>query len=287
MKTTFRHRASLQALDVVDLGAGPSCRDTSERLRSVQPVVESAASRRRRSAFVSVPSFQDGDTFQYMGQATITGDLGQYGMKSPWAEDGIGIAGGVEWRKDGLDYSPDLFFSVGRSRRPGRHDRRRQAVRSKRPTSSSKSELAARFRHGLRAFAEFRRRLSPFGHFEQAGSFSSWKLAGNWQVTDDIRVRGGWQRAVRAPNVIELFTPAADGPHGLVRRSVRRCSADRNPRAVYRAGRAGGSTTARSSTAPRRSTTQCSPATRVSMPEISDTYTVGVVLTPGDWCPAT
>lgn len=43
--------------------------------------------------------------------------------------------------------------------------------------------------------------------YNTAGSVSTWKVTGNWEVADFLTVRGGYQRANRAPNVAELFTP--------------------------------------------------------------------------------
>lgn len=41
-----------------------------------------------------------------------------------------------------------------------------------------------------------------------AGGMNSYKVEGNWDVTETIGFRGGYQRAIRAPNISELFRPA-------------------------------------------------------------------------------
>ncbi len=43
--------------------------------------------------------------------------------------------------------------------------------------------------------------------YNTAGSVSTWKVTGNWEATDFLSFRGGYQVANRAPNVAELFTP--------------------------------------------------------------------------------
>ena len=43
--------------------------------------------------------------------------------------------------------------------------------------------------------------------YNTAGSVSTWKVTGNWEATDFLTLRGGYQVANRAPNVAELFTP--------------------------------------------------------------------------------
>ena len=40
---------------------------------------------------------------------------------------------------------------------------------------------------------------------------TTWKVAGSWAPIDDIKFRGNYQRAVRAPNVAELFSPVSTG----------------------------------------------------------------------------
>lgn len=43
--------------------------------------------------------------------------------------------------------------------------------------------------------------------YNTTGSSSTYRIGVDWQVTDPFRVRAGYNRAVRAPNVGELFTP--------------------------------------------------------------------------------
>jgi len=39
------------------------------------------------------------------------------------------------------------------------------------------------------------------------GADPSWKITGDWAVVDAVRFRGGFQHAVRSPNIAELFAP--------------------------------------------------------------------------------
>ncbi|WFL78060.1 TonB-dependent receptor [Altererythrobacter arenosus] len=41
--------------------------------------------------------------------------------------------------------------------------------------------------------------------YSTVGTVYSWNVTGTWQPIDDIRIRGTWARAVRAPNIGELF----------------------------------------------------------------------------------
>lgn len=44
-----------------------------------------------------------------------------------------------------------------------------------------------------------------YADYSSVGSVWSWKVNGEWAPTSDIRFRGGYSRAVRAPNIGELF----------------------------------------------------------------------------------
>jgi outer membrane receptor protein involved in Fe transport len=47
-----------------------------------------------------------------------------------------------------------------------------------------------------------------YSDYNTAGGVTTWKINGDWSVNDWLRLRGGYQRANRAPNVAELFQPA-------------------------------------------------------------------------------
>jgi outer membrane receptor protein involved in Fe transport len=275
-----------RALDVIDVGGVPTCRSVVDgsdpncvplNLWTIGGVTPAAV------AYVSVPSFQDGDTFQYMGQATLTGDLGQYGFKSPWAEEGIGIAGGFEWRKDQLDYNPDALFQSGDLAGQGGTT---PAVFGSIETTDFFVEAEIPLVSGM-AFAEFLKFNGGYRHSDvsTSGGYSTWKLQGDWQVTPDIRVRGGWQRAARAANVIESFTPQQTGLTTLPTLP--------NGQSDPCAGPTPFATLAQCMntgvTAAQYGSIASSPAQQYNAifggnpnlrPEVSDTYTVGVVLTP-------
>ena len=47
-----------------------------------------------------------------------------------------------------------------------------------------------------------------YSDYSNAGNTNTYKVSGDWTIVDGIRVRAGYNRAVRAPNVVELFSPA-------------------------------------------------------------------------------
>jgi len=54
--------------------------------------------------------------------------------------------------------------------------------------------------------------LLPFGAVPSSGyNTTTWKIAGSWAPVHDIKFRGAYNRAVRAPNIAELFAPKVVG----------------------------------------------------------------------------
>ncbi|MFZ5616232.1 MAG: TonB-dependent receptor domain-containing protein [Pseudomonadota bacterium] len=276
----------LRALDVIDVGGVPTCRSVVDgtdpncvpfNMFQIGGVTPAAV------AYVSLPSFQDGNTYQYMGQISLTGDLGQYGLKSPWAESGIGIAGGFEWRKDGLDFRPDALFQSGDLAGQGGTT---PPTKGTIETTDFFVEAEIPLISG-QSFAELLKFNGGYRHSDvsTSGSYSTWKLQGDWQLTPDIRVRGGWQRAARAANVIEAFSPQSTGLTTLPTLANGQSDPCAGPVPLATLAQCANTGVM----AGQYGSISSSPAQQYNAvfggnpnlaPEVSDTYTVGGVLTP-------
>ena len=162
--------------------------------------------------YVTVDGFMDGQTTEQIASAVLTGDLGSYGMKFPWATDGVGVAIGTEYREEELTIIPDSLFSTGDLTGQGG------------PTdfidgSYSVKELFGEARIPIAQDQPFIRLLQVelgyrYSDYSSAGTTDTYKLAADWSPTDDIRFRASLQHAVRAPNINELFTPTGVGLFG-------------------------------------------------------------------------
>ncbi len=229
--------------------------------------------------FLETPSFTSGNTAERLANISISGQLGDYGVKSPWANDGVGIAIGGEYRRENLDFTSDYVSSAGLLNGAG----------GAAPPVNGSFDV-------YEVFAEARIPLvedQPFFHRLQlevgyrysdyssgAGTTDTYKMGGDWEPVEGVRIRGGYNRAVRAPNVLELFSPqnvVLDGTQdpcaGLAASNplVARCAQafhltnaqilaiEKNPANQYN-GQLGGNPNL--------------------APETSDTYTFGAVLTP-------
>lgn len=156
-----------------------------------------------------------GQTSEQVADANMTGALGEYGIQTPWSDEGVGVNFGTEYRKEALTLNPDQEFQTG--------DLTGQGA----PTLP----VAGNFRV-LEAFGETQIPIIRHSFIEEfslaAGYRKSWykissgrsystntyKLSAELAPVKDIRFRGAYNRAVRAPNIQELFSPtfvALDG----------------------------------------------------------------------------
>jgi iron complex outermembrane receptor protein len=131
-----------------------------------------------------------------VGEATVRGDI-------PWLPAGrMGLVGGATWRKTSYAFTPDpalftgddLGFDYGA------------------PASGSTRvwELFGEARVPLLAERPFAHELTAelggrYSRYDTVGGVWTWKALGDWSPMRGLRFRGGFQRAVRAPNVRELY----------------------------------------------------------------------------------
>lgn len=69
-------------------------------------------------------------------------------------------------------------------------------------------EVGTTLLEGVPAFEELRLELAGrFSHYSTVGSVFTYAINGFWSPIEDVRLRGTYSRAVRAPNISELFAP--------------------------------------------------------------------------------
>ncbi len=138
-----------------------------------------------------------------MQGATLTSDLGTYGWRLPWAKTGVGFAIGVEHRTEKLDLETDTEFST--------FDLAGQGG----PTIGlagqfSVKEVFSEIRVPIIEGMPWADLLSVNGSYRYSDystdkTTNSYGLGAEWAPTKTVRVRGSYQQAVRAANIIELF----------------------------------------------------------------------------------
>ncbi|WP_447726927.1 TonB-dependent receptor domain-containing protein [Sphingomonas koreensis] len=141
-------------------------------------------------------------------RALLTGDFGA----SLWADEAIGFAVGAEYRKYEYARLPDNFAAVpgelggaGGAVPPfaGGYDVKEVYGELIAPIAADKP-----FFHSLTAEAGVRySSYSVDAPGDPSFETTTWKAGLSWEPVDSIKFRGNYQRAVRAPNVDELFRP--------------------------------------------------------------------------------
>ncbi|MBN8806724.1 MAG: TonB-dependent receptor [Sphingomonas sp.] len=157
-------------------------------------------------AYLSTPGFQRGVLSEQVASGSITGRLGEYGIKSPWANEGISINVGAEYRKEKLDLTVDQEFATGDLSGQGG---------ATLPISGSYhvTEFFGEAQVPLVRDSFFNDLTLSGGYRYSSYSLSNgrafntdtYKLGVEFAPVRDIRFRASYNRAVRAPNIQELF----------------------------------------------------------------------------------
>jgi len=130
--------------------------------------------------------------------ATVQGDLGTYGIKAPWAEQGVAIAFSAEYRKDELESTADALW---RANMGGTDQSLAQHVWEGMVELQAPIAQHKPFADLLQVNGAFR--LSKYS--SNPNTFSTWKAEALWAPIPDITFRGSINRAQRAPTVVEAF----------------------------------------------------------------------------------
>lgn len=160
----------------------------------------------------------NGNTEQFILGANAQTDLGNYGFSSPYAEEGIGLLVGFERREDSLDARPDEISQV-----PGGGFTGVGGATLPVQGNVAVTEFFGELQIPLVTDREFFDELVLSGQYR----YSDYSTDGNgvqnsfstdaygvqlaWSPVDVLKLRGQYQRSVRAPNVIELFTGQDSG----------------------------------------------------------------------------
>lgn len=157
--------------------------------------------------YLQTPGFQRGNTQERVFSASITGLLGEYGLQTPWATSGLGVNVGVEYRKESLELRTDSAFTNG--------DLAGQGAATLSITGSyDVKEVFGEMRLPIvendfidNLSLEAGYRYSDYSVGANSFSTDTYKFGLDFAPVRDIRFRASYNRAVRAPNIQELFAP--------------------------------------------------------------------------------
>ncbi len=229
-------------------------------------------------AYLTTAGTADGAVTQRILHADMTGDLGQYGIKSPFASDGVGVNFGYEHRSERLDWDPDSAELSGTLAGFGGavvpihagYSVSEGFIEARAPIAQNMTGIK-----DLSVDAGYR-----YSNYTTAGATNAYKFEVQYAPIEDARLRASFERAVRAPNIIELFTPPAYGLQSFL--GVDPC-AGTSPTAPASQCAHTGVLPGQYGNIPQCQADQCGQingGNTALKPEVANTYTVGLTLTP-------
>lgn len=265
------------ALNVVDVNGTPTCSIGAASGCVPYDVFSGNGISSAALNYISAIGRQEGENTQHIAEASLSGDLGEYGIKSPWSSQGILINIGGAYRHESVSLNPNQEYVTGDLAGQGgatlpisgSYNVYEAIGELNAPLITEGPIYALNLESGIR--------YSHYSYSNQ-NSFNTvtWKVGLTFQPVKDITFRGSINRAVRAPNIQEVFAP----PHVSLDGSTDPCAGfaiqptdlgclaqglregqtiQGNPSAQYN-GMQGGNPTLR--------------------PEVAITKSLGVVLTP-------
>ncbi|HEX5459010.1 MAG TPA: TonB-dependent receptor [Steroidobacteraceae bacterium] len=161
--------------------------------------------------YLGITSQEQANTVEEVGSATVSGDLTPYHIVSPLAAHGLAVAAGLEYRRESLNFNPDYALTSGALGAPvapvaGRFNVRDYYGEVQLPLVENRPfarllQLDTAYR--LSDYLIEGRNTSLMTH--------AYKFGVRYAPIRDVTLRASWNRAVRAPDLNELFSPTSVG----------------------------------------------------------------------------
>jgi len=234
-------------------------------------------------AYMGTSNLQEDSTEERVYHADFTADLTDAGWKLPTAGSGLGLNFGVEYREEFMTVHPDLVelegllsgtggtvtpvLDAGYGVKEGFIEARLPLIQDKPLIKEISVDTAFRY-----------------SKYDVGYTTSTYKLGVDYSPTSSLRFRGGYNRAVRAPNIAELFASDRVALDGSTDPCAGSSSSSPAAATVAQCQRSG-----LSATQYGKFGTPANPAGQYNgtvggnpklKPEIADTYTFGIVATP-------
>ncbi len=185
---------------------GVTCTSGNPRCAAVNLFGGPGAISPAAAAFISRTGAQNDQVEQIQVITALNGDLGQF---SPWAETPVGVVVGAEYREEYGNSIPDsvlgpdvLGFNqalpVG-----GRFDVYEAFMEADIPLIEGRTFFEELSINGAFRYSDY--------SIANVGSVISFAGGLEWSPVEDLRFRGQFQRAVRSPNIGELFAAFTNG----------------------------------------------------------------------------
>jgi outer membrane receptor protein involved in Fe transport len=161
--------------------------------------------------YLSIPLLTDATTVEYVVSGSLTADMAKWNIKSPFADEGIKANIGSEYRSEATDLLPDLASQEGNA----------EGIGAAPPVSGDYhvKEVFTELGIPLLDHKPMAESLAldlgyRYSNYSLGFKTNTYKIGGEWAPVSDFRIRASYSRAVRAPNIAELFGPRAVGLDG-------------------------------------------------------------------------
>ena len=156
-------------------------------------------------SYFTVPGLFEASSEEDIAEAFVTGDLTKNGIKSPLADTGLKVVFGGEYRRDRLTVNPDAEYQSGDL----------SGIGSPTPPVSAGQHVWEGYTEArmpvmrdifLAKALDFEAGYR-YSNYSEGYSTSTFKVGLEWAPVSDVRMRASYNRAVRAPNLQELYQP--------------------------------------------------------------------------------
>lgn len=162
--------------------------------------------------YINVPASYTIMTKEYIADGSVTADLGKFGLQLPTASTAPSINLGGEYRSEGYQFKPDYIFENG--------------------LASGGAGTEPPINGGFHVFEVFTEGRLPlmndrpgvydlsvdagyrYSAYNTGYDTNTYKFGVDYAPIKDVRLRGGYNRAVRAPSVGDLFAPPVVAANG-------------------------------------------------------------------------
>ena len=216
-KNDFSIARTARALDVVRDGNGNIvCRSVMDgsdpncvpyNIWSLNAITPAAL------GYISTPGFQKGFTSQRVWGGNASIDLSSYGIKMPTAKTGVSLSAGYEQRSEFLQLDTDTAFTTGDLAGQGGPT---IGVAGGYTVKDFFTEIDLPLLEDMPLAKLLNLKASYRNSSYSTGpKTDTYGVGMRWEPVRQVSLRGSYQRAVRAPNVVELFNAQSLGLYNM------------------------------------------------------------------------
>jgi outer membrane receptor protein involved in Fe transport len=155
--------------------------------------------------YIFTPTYTRGVDKETVLNAVVNGDLTRYGVKLPWASEALALALGVEHRTEQLSFEADaVALSKGATESFGSFKVDEAFIELDVPIAEDLPGI-----HQLTLNTGYR--YSDYQVADGGSKANTYKVELQYAPVQAVKFRGSFNRAVRAPNISELFSPQGLG----------------------------------------------------------------------------